>query len=417
MPNNQGPPQEEPENYGLPANWQPISSAPINPNSSQGTPPNPSGVNPYGSSPLPQNLGYQPALVKTGYPSSTGPVDLMPIATTPQQNAKAQSTVREIISGGGTNSSGEVITFETNNNTNAVQDILNLIQGSNVILASDASGGVTISSASQVISVSGVAAPGSTVNLNGTTPAPASGTTNVIFQKDGGTPTTNVSAYMPLMVGDTGSGGVSGAVPAPPAGSAGAGKFLSANGGYAIPPGTGGASNYQTVELNTTPLTQQPTLNVISPLLAVNNGGNTSTDLSLPFFPGIVVHTRKNLASPVSLTGGTTTNIDSISVTFPSQGNTWFVRMSYYYSLDGVGDAFGWATDGVNTFAGCQASTATNRSGISASDLSPVTYASGSSKTFTVNATVISGGTAPTTTFGFSTSINCYLDIEVINAS
>ena len=52
----------------------------------------------------------------------------------------------------------------------------------------------------------------------------------------------DVSAYMPLMVGDGGSpptGGASGAVPAPPPGSASAGEFLRADGTWAVPAGSG----------------------------------------------------------------------------------------------------------------------------------------------------------------------------------
>jgi hypothetical protein len=39
------------------------------------------------------------------------------------------------------------------------------------------------------------------------------------------------------MVGDSGSGGTQGAAPAPPSGSAAAGKFLKADGTWAVPPG------------------------------------------------------------------------------------------------------------------------------------------------------------------------------------
>src|SRR5712692_248327 len=51
-----------------------------------------------------------------------------------------------------------------------------------------------------------------------------------------------VAADLPLMVGDTGSGGVQGAVPAPAAGYAAAGKFLKADGTWAVPGGGGGGS-------------------------------------------------------------------------------------------------------------------------------------------------------------------------------
>lgn len=78
-----------------------------------------------------------------------------------------------------------------------------------------------------------------TVNLNATTPAPTSGQQNVVFADDSGTPTVNISATDPLMVGDTGSGGTAGNAPAPPSGSAAAGKFLKADGTWAVPGGSG----------------------------------------------------------------------------------------------------------------------------------------------------------------------------------
>ena len=82
-----------------------------------------------------------------------------------------------------------------------------------------------------------------TVNLTPTaaeptaTPAPATGKQAVVFANDGGSPTVNFSATDPVMVGDTGAGGLAGNVPAPAAGTAAAGKFLKADGSWAIPAG------------------------------------------------------------------------------------------------------------------------------------------------------------------------------------
>ena len=82
----------------------------------------------------------------------------------------------------------------------------------------------------------------STVNLNPTagapspTPAPATGHQCIVFATDAGTPTANVSATDPVMVGDTGSGGKAGNAPAPAAGDAAAGKFLKADGTWATTP-------------------------------------------------------------------------------------------------------------------------------------------------------------------------------------
>lgn len=49
-----------------------------------------------------------------------------------------------------------------------------------------------------------------------------------------------VAADLPVMVGDSGTGGTKGAVPAPSAGDAAAGKFLKADGTFAVPGATGG---------------------------------------------------------------------------------------------------------------------------------------------------------------------------------
>ncbi len=80
----------------------------------------------------------------------------------------------------------------------------------------------------------------SLLNFSNSTPAAPSGKTNVDWQTDSGG---DLSAYMPLLVGDSGSGGTSGAVPAPPAGSAAAGKFLKADGTFAVPAGGAGGGN------------------------------------------------------------------------------------------------------------------------------------------------------------------------------
>jgi hypothetical protein len=77
------------------------------------------------------------------------------------------------------------------------------------------------------------------LNFSDTTPAAPSGSQLIVPQNDGGSPTANESFYDPIMVGDTGSGGLGGNVPAPAAGSAAAGKFLKADGTFAVPGGTG----------------------------------------------------------------------------------------------------------------------------------------------------------------------------------
>jgi hypothetical protein len=109
--------------------------------------------------------------------------------------------------------------------------------------------------------------PTLSIFLNSTTPAAPAGNQNVKPQSDGVAPLDSVSFYPQkatslllgvvkpdgsttavdvsgaisaiVMVGDSGAGGSKGIVPAPPAGSAAAGKFLKADGTFAVPPGTG----------------------------------------------------------------------------------------------------------------------------------------------------------------------------------
>jgi hypothetical protein len=72
--------------------------------------------------------------------------------------------------------------------------------------------------------------PTTGIKFNKTTPAAPTGLQNVVFQSDNGIPQQQVTAYDPVMVGDTGAGGVAGNVPAPPSGSAAAGHILRADG-------------------------------------------------------------------------------------------------------------------------------------------------------------------------------------------
>lgn len=82
------------------------------------------------------------------------------------------------------------------------------------------------------------------INLNDTSPAAPSGLQDVKWQKGPqsgtdpatGLPVFPVSAYDQVMVGDTGSGGKAGNVPAPAAGDAAANKFLWAGGAFKVLP-------------------------------------------------------------------------------------------------------------------------------------------------------------------------------------
>lgn len=82
---------------GLPENWEPISSAPINP---AGGPPAPAGMGSYFSGSIPQNLQLQPDLVSTEYQGNRIPnVRLMPVgpAGNPGVVAAASSVITEML--------------------------------------------------------------------------------------------------------------------------------------------------------------------------------------------------------------------------------------------------------------------------------------------------------------------------------
>jgi hypothetical protein len=70
------------------------------------------------------------------------------------------------------------------------------------------------------------------LNFSSTTPPAPTGKQLIVPQNDAGAPTCNESFYDPMMVGDTGTGGLAGNVPAPAAGDAAAGKLLGAGGSF-----------------------------------------------------------------------------------------------------------------------------------------------------------------------------------------
>jgi hypothetical protein len=123
-----------------------------------------------------------------------------------------------------------------------------------------------------------------TVNLNATTPAPASGRQNVVFATDAGAPTANVSAIDPLLVGDTGSGGTAGNAPAPPSGSAAAGKFLKADGTWAVP---AGSASLLTINAKTTSYTALSA--DLGAIIQMNSSGTATVTLPVSFSTGFVL--------------------------------------------------------------------------------------------------------------------------------
>jgi hypothetical protein len=161
----------EEDNYGLPSNFVPIDAPPINPNQPVGAPPPPSGVNPYGSGSLPSNLGYQPALVKTGFPgSSTGPIDLFPIQSLAAANAKSQGVAATVAAPAITNAAAANTTAKAANVTANTANTTANTANTNATTA--VTGVSTINSQTAVAIVSGVLQqiPISTLGSTTTTP-------------------------------------------------------------------------------------------------------------------------------------------------------------------------------------------------------------------------------------------------------
>jgi hypothetical protein len=135
----------------------------------------------------------------------------------------------------GTTSANYPAVFDASGNLNADQPRGN----TNVVqMASDTtnptSGHVATFDANGNIQDGG--APGVPTTRNVSTTAPLTG---------GGSLSADLTLAISAFTGDTGSGGLAGAVPAPGSGDAAAGKFLKASGGWAVPGGGSGGAMVQ----------------------------------------------------------------------------------------------------------------------------------------------------------------------------
>lgn len=403
--------------------------------------------------PIPPILGTDTDAARQFYRTGVSQLRMPPLPTQakPAAGASAQSQiiVNQIVGGGTGGTGGTTTSFQVNNVINPIQNILN-ITGPGVSYG-PGKGQVSIFASYQTVEAAGVAKPVETI-LNFLSPFtatdnPGNGSTDIgisfaslsyqVVQQVGTSKpaeprlnflapitatdnpgNTSTDINVPAMVGDSGSGGVKGLVPAPPSGSFASGEFLTAGGTWAIPPGTGGAAFYQTVQQAGSSKPQEARLNFLSPFVVTDNPGNTSSDISINI-PGITAFTNKDLGSTVGISASTQTFIDSIPVLFPSTGGPYYVRVSYYYSKSGGVDFVGWAADIslIHKFAGCQGTTSNNKSAISASGLSPVTYAAGTSQIFSVYIVDSGSCTIETSTFNLSPAgVPCYMQVEIIEA-
>ena len=154
-----------------------------------------------------------------------------------------------------------------------------------------------------------MSAPTTAIKLSNTTPAAPTGQVNVQFQSDGGSPQQSVSASVPILVGDTGSGGTAGLVPAPPAGSATAGKFLSANGTFEVP-----AGGTEGITALTGDVTASGSGSVVATLATVNPDVGSFTNVN------ITVDGKGRVLAVSSGSGAPTTHSESLT-----DGNANFI--------------------------------------------------------------------------------------------
>ena len=148
--------------------------------------------------------------------------------------------------------------------------------------------------------------------------------------------------------GDSGTGGTTGLVPAPAAGDAAAGKYLAAGGGYGVPPGTGGAANYQTVDNAGTPLTQRPTLNFAGTgVSCADNSVATRTDCTITggssgigstVFSSVTTAGPNNSAAETSVIG-TVTGSKTIAANTFGDGTVLQAHAQGYFSIPAISDS------------------------------------------------------------------------------
>lgn len=109
---------------------------------------------------------------------------------------------------------------------------------------------------------------------------------------------TQATALLNAVVGDSGSGGTKGLVPAPGAGDAAAGKFLKADGTFAVPPGSG--VSLSTVNVFTKNQSVSP--------YALTDGATISVDASQSNNFTVTLGGNRTLANPTNLTNGMVLN-------------------------------------------------------------------------------------------------------------
>jgi hypothetical protein len=211
-------------------------------------------------------------------------------------------------------------------------------------------------------------------NFQATTPpAPAAArnaTWQVATSPSGNDPTTGqpvypASCYTPDMVGDAGTGGADGLVPAPGAGSAAAGKFLKADGTWAVPPvATPGGTSGQ-IEYNNSGAFGGFTVGGDGTLVPSTGVLTVTKTSGVAFAPSATIDTTdaSNIASGTLATALLTTAVQTgaIGITIdgggslPTTGLKGLVQIPYGCTIAGwtiIADQFGSASVDVWFLAG-----------------------------------------------------------------
>ena len=138
---------------------------------------------------------------------------------------------------------------------------------------------------------------------------------------------TAVPGQLPVMIGDSGSGGVQGAVPAPPAGSAAAFKYLGADGTFSVPSGTGIGISSVGLSTNATFLTIAN-----SPL---TSNGTITANLTTGLTQNYVLATPDGTSGVVGLRALVAADIPSLSTTKLTSGVLALARGGNFFNALG----------------------------------------------------------------------------------